>query len=513
MRKLTAAEGILFAELAERAYHAEFDHQFPLNGQFSMEKRPTREREMKEYWYYQGYRKASDGNPGVRYRMYVGPAGDPELEKRIERFKTLKGDARERSRMGTQLKSMGNPAPGPLEGGIVKVLAEEGIFRMRSIIVGSMAYQTYGSLIGVKLPLAQMMTQDVDFAQDHGISISIDDRTGNLLEALQRYDETFRPAPQVNDSTNSTTYANAQNFRVDFITSDRASDEVGDRATTLPSLGGVGAVPLRHIDYLIKDPVRAVILHESGVSVRVPQPARYAVHKMIVSGMRHESGREKAAKDLRQAHDLILAHDLPRRGHDIAEAWIEAWERGPRWREELAKAALRLEPDAREILSRNVTRVSDSHGFQADAEPSRAISCTLKPRSAAQSAKAPGDLVGITVTRTDVEDALQTIRTGATSHTPQARLLTTFKDGIVQPEWRRRSDGKFAKTRKILSGEEALANLLAIFGHVDNMKVFLHPEKSEPALAMADPDIANLYQAAVETPANALSTTAVGKGP
>lgn len=374
MRKLTAAEGILFAELAERAYDAEFDHQFPLNGQFSKEKRPTREGEMKEYWYYQGYRKATEGNPGARYRMYAGPAGDPDLERKIKHFKTLKVGARERSRMVSQLKSMGNPAPGPLEGGIVKFLAEEGIFRMRALVVGSMAYRTYGSLIGVKLPLAKMMTRGVEFAQAHGISISMDDTTGELLEALQRYDETFRPAPNIGDSAIRTTYANAQNFRVDFITSNRASDEVGDRLTTLPSLGGVGAVPLRHIDYLIKDPVRAVILHESGVSIRVPQPARYAVHKMIVSGMRHESGREKATKDLRQAHDLILAHDLTRRGHDVAEAWIEAWERGPRWREELAKAALRLEPDARETLSRNVTCVSDSHGFQADAEPSRAIS-------------------------------------------------------------------------------------------------------------------------------------------
>lgn len=138
---------------------------------------------------------------------------------------------------------------------------------------------------------------------------------------------------------------------------------------------------------------------------------------------------------------------------------------------------------------------------------------SAKPSSRDLRLKAPGDLVGITVTRTDVEDALKAIRTGTTSHTPHARLLTTFKDGIVQPEWRRRSDGKVAKTGKILSGEEALANLLDIFGHVDNMKVFLHPEKSEPALAMADPDIANLYQAAVETPANDLSTNAVGKGP
>lgn len=496
MKKLTVAEGVMFAELAERAYDAEFDNQFPLNGQFSKEKRPTREGQMKEYWYYQGYRKATEDSPGSRYRMYVGPAGDPDLERRIERFKIQKDDARERSRMVSHLRSMGNPAPDSLEGGIVKVLAEAGIFRMRGLVVGSMAYQSYGSLLGVKLPLAQMMTQDVDFAQDHGISISIDDKTGNLLEALQRYDATFRAVPHISDRTNSTTYANAQNFRVDFITSHRASDEVSDRVTTLPSLGGVGAVPLRHIDYLIKDPVRAVILHEYGVSVRVPQPARYAVHKMIVSGVRHQSGREKAAKDLRQAEDLIQAHEVARRGHDIAEAWMEAWERGPRWREELAKAALRLDPAALEILSRNVTRVSESHGFQADAEPGRAISSVLKPRSAAQPSKATGDLVGVAVARAEVDEALRTIRSGTAAKTPNARLLATFKDAIVQPEWSRDAQGKIAKTGKILSGDEALANLLAIFGHVDNMKVFLHPEKSEQALAMADPEIADLYQAA-----------------
>ncbi len=377
MKRLSAAEGILFAELAGRAFDAEFDQQFPLNGQFSKEKRPTREGEDKEYWYYQGYRKASDGERGARYRKYVGPAGDADLEKRIEHFKTLKVDARERSRMVSQLKAMGNPAPGPLEGGIVKALAEEGIFQMRALLVGSLAYLTYGSLIGAKLPRAQMMAQDVDCAQERGISISIDDKTGNLLEALQRYDASFRPVPHLSDRVNSTTYANDQNFRVDFITSHRASDEVGDRVTTLPSLGGVGAAPLRHLDYLTKDPVRAVLLHESGVSVRVPQPARYTVHKMIVSGMRHESGREKADKDMRQAHDLILAHDLTRRGYDLAEAWAEAWERGPRWREELAKAVMRLEPDALDILHRQVTVIGNDYGFHADAEPLRAIGDSL----------------------------------------------------------------------------------------------------------------------------------------
>lgn len=393
MNRLSSAEQIMYAELSERAHDAEFDRQFPLNGQFSKEARTISRSadETRDYWYYQGYRKASEDHKGQRYRMYVGPAGDAAIEERIKRFQVMKSDARERSQYVNQLKSLGNPSPEPMAGEITKVLAEEGVFRMRGLLVGSMAYQTFGSLIGVKLPQAQMTTRDVDFAQDHGISISIDDKTSDLLEALKRYDESFRPVPHISDKVGTTSYVNDRKFRVDFITSHRASDDVSDKVTDLPSLG-VGAVPLRYTDFLIKDPMRAVLLHQAGVSVRVPQPARYAVHKMIVSTERAEQGGEKSAKDSRQASDLVVAHDLTGRGYEVAGAWMEAWERGPRWREALAKGAMRLSPNALQALDKHVTLASPEHGFREGVKPERALASNLPKPKAPETAQRRGDL-------------------------------------------------------------------------------------------------------------------------
>ena len=45
------------------------------------------------------------------------------------------------------------------------------------------------------------------------------------------------------------------------------------------------------------------------------------------------AGTAKADKDRRQASTLLLAMVLLRREQDVADAWMEAWDRGPAWRQ------------------------------------------------------------------------------------------------------------------------------------------------------------------------------------
>jgi hypothetical protein len=68
-----------------------------------------------------------------------------------------------------------------------------------------------------------------------------------------------------------------------------------------------GAAPLQHIDWLISEPVRTVALWGAGVPINVPQPARFAVHKLILAQKRHAGMRVKRQKDLAQADALIEA--------------------------------------------------------------------------------------------------------------------------------------------------------------------------------------------------------------
>jgi hypothetical protein len=68
-----------------------------------------------------------------------------------------------------------------------------------------------------------------------------------------------------------------------------------------------GAQPLQHVAWLIHAPARAVILSREGINVNVPQPARYAIHKLILAQKRQEVYRLKRMKDLAQAKSLISA--------------------------------------------------------------------------------------------------------------------------------------------------------------------------------------------------------------
>ncbi len=88
------------------------------------------------------------------------------------------------------------------------------------------------------------------------------------------------------------------------------------------------------------------MLHRSGVPVTVPAPERYAVHKLIVASRRRSdaNGSAKREKDVQQARLLIEALEQTRSRDDLAEAFAEAWRRGPHWRHAI-KTGLYLMPE------------------------------------------------------------------------------------------------------------------------------------------------------------------------
>jgi hypothetical protein len=68
------------------------------------------------------------------------------------------------------------------------------------------------------------------------------------------------------------------------------------------ALGGSGAQPLRHLDFLIYDPERSLLLTKGGIPVTIPRAERYAIHKLIVAAERKD--QVKSAKDIVQARRL-----------------------------------------------------------------------------------------------------------------------------------------------------------------------------------------------------------------
>ncbi len=93
----------------------------------------------------------------------------------------------------------------------------------------------------------------------------------------------------------STQFVSRDKFKVEFLTPNRGSDDLAGNPVQMPALGGAAAFPLRLLDFLIRQPVRAVLLHGAGVPILIPSPERYAVHKLIVASRRKDD-RDTATK-------------------------------------------------------------------------------------------------------------------------------------------------------------------------------------------------------------------------
>ena len=322
-----------YAELLERCAAAAFDTSFAGGGAFTPKTVNGR-----RYWYFQSTVE------GARTQRYVGPE-TPELLKQIEHHQQALEDERERrSLVSTLVRSFGMPQSIPEIGNIVAALAKAGVFRLRGVLVGTVAYQTYSAVLGQKLPISVLQTGDVDIAQFKNVSVAVGDQTPPVLDILKEADKTFRAVPTIHGEQ-ITSYAAKGGLRVDFLTPNEGPET--DKPQRLPALQ-TDAQPLRFLDYLIHDPEPAVILHGAGIFVNVPSPHRYAVHKLMIA-RRRPAGAAKRDKDMQQVEALLTVL-LKKRLHELKSAWQEAYKRGKEWRRLLAEGLDDLSEGVRENM-------------------------------------------------------------------------------------------------------------------------------------------------------------------
>ncbi|MBB3660703.1 hypothetical protein FHX15_005974 [Rhizobium sp. BK650] len=243
----------MLAELGQRSLGAAWTADFPPESRFTPANIKGR-----KYWYFD----IPDGHGGTK-RRYVGSDDDPDIAQRVADHKRDKDDLRARRRLvNTLTREGGMIAPDAMSGDIVEALADGGLFRLRGVLIGTVAFQCYSGLLGVRLPMAAILTGDADIAQDYAISREVEDSLPPIVELLQSVDLSFRPVPHRSGSAASSAFQNAEGYRVEFLTSNRGSDDYSDQPAKIP-LGGASADPLRFLDFLIRDPVRTMLLTEA----------------------------------------------------------------------------------------------------------------------------------------------------------------------------------------------------------------------------------------------------------
>lgn len=269
------------------------------------------------YWYLQR-------SEGARQRqIYLGP-DSAELQQWMERVAQTREisepDRAARVRLGKMLASGGASIEPAAVLKVLRMLAESRVFHLGGVLIGTLAFRAYSNVLGVRFRKPSLQTQDVDIAHDPAIGVALAGNTSpvELEEIIKRSGLDLHPVPPLDRKQPSTSFkVRGRDLRVDFLTPmiGRESSE----PAFLPAFG-LSAKPLRFLEYLIRDPIPAVVMGTDVVLVNIPSPARFAIHKLWTSMQRPTAFQAKAAKDRIQAEQLVevLIEDRP---DDLRDAW------------------------------------------------------------------------------------------------------------------------------------------------------------------------------------------------
>jgi hypothetical protein len=274
---------------------------------------------------------------------YLGPEGEPTTDALVARL-TVEDDARvdEVARLN-QLRAAFVAAGGStLTSSTFRVLqafAQAGVLSPgigHAVLVGTHAFQCLGNLLGVRWATAQH-TQDIDVAAevDDGVELAVTRPKAPAPEVLERLAMGFLPVPPLDPRSPSTSYfIRGHELRVDLLT------PLVGRAEAPPFVPAFGAPasPVRHLDFLLVESIVALAIGPRDLAViQVPAPARFALHKLLVSTLRPAVFATKAEKDRQQAMQLFaaLVDSAP---DDVTTSWADLRSRGTGWTKKAERA-------------------------------------------------------------------------------------------------------------------------------------------------------------------------------
>ncbi|RPH62111.1 MAG: hypothetical protein EHM83_12030, partial [Burkholderiales bacterium] len=285
------------------------------------------------YWYFQ-YTEPS----GKLRQLYVGP--DTEAVRRLMQRKAGRGASVALGPLARSALALGCAAILPRHYRVVRRLADYGFFRAGGVLIGTHAFLAYGNMFGVRWGASQR-TQDIDFAHaGKAVSLllpgNVEVRTDDAVSSL---DMGFLPVSGLSGKTGGTyLIPNEPGFRLDFLTPRHRG---GEKPFAHPQLG-VTLQPLPFMEFSLQGVEQAVLMcAEGAVLVNVPDPARFALHKLLVHGERKGAFRTKSNKDLAQAAHLLAVLWQYRR-EQLEEALDDLLSRGRGWQSRFRQGAQAL---------------------------------------------------------------------------------------------------------------------------------------------------------------------------
>lgn len=329
MKRIPLPNQTLYAELVEQLIVAEANRSVgSLSGCFTFKKVKG-----KEYCYFQ-----SSEPGGVSRQIYIGPR-NPALDSFIESYQgerqDSKGETGTINRLCAQLRMGDSNTTDAETGRVLRALADSGFFRLGGILVGTHAFLAMGNVLGVKWDKPSLRTQDIDIAGAARMEVAVPDLVADIPGVLESLRMGFLPIPPLNHKNPSTSFhIRGKELRVDVLTPAKKPDDL--KPVFIQRLK-TAAQPLMFLDYLIENHVQAGVINGGGILVTIPDPARYAVHKLLIAGERPVSSSAKTAKDLFQVSQLmevLIADrpgDLPVALDDInarGRGWVKRFETG-----------------------------------------------------------------------------------------------------------------------------------------------------------------------------------------
>ena len=283
------------------------------------------------YHYYQA------ALPGGRVQFYLGRDGEEIrrlIAERAEGKEPADADQQLFQRLAAQIIA-GGVSPIPYEiARILSGMANSAVFKVGGVIVGSIALQIIATHMGVHLQESITTTQDVDIAGGTRVGIALPELRADVPATIESLRMGFFPIPRLSNKEPSTSYAiRGKTLRIDLLTPMKGENR---KPVPVPRFNAA-AQPLKYLDYLVEEPVSAAVISGTPCLVNVPQPARFALHKLIISQERELASAAKRKKDVLQAKALleILREEMPA---EIEKAKSDILRRSGSWKRHIERA-------------------------------------------------------------------------------------------------------------------------------------------------------------------------------